>query len=382
MTMQAIKPSSPTRQISDLGQFTVNSGAIRFTDPCYANGTWCAGSMTAANGTYQAQIGFFRDDFDARDLREKIQQLKFAKEFSAKYENSDFRWGFHSIVSDARNHGKWGGQFQPYQKMLELIAELTDEKKRAAFDEMAKFSIDWFAEKYITKKEHYWDKDLWILFEISSAMSCDTDIQRFSRGAWRYLRKIKEAQDDEKLSKEERDALIKQLEAYLAAETTDEAQAYDNKIKELQDAYDSGKPYRTHFLRIKHESIAEFTPLEEGEWHYNNKFDVGVDSGQAGFFDEGWFTKYGNERDANNRSEEWEKTYDMLCCLSSGGDSYRNADNPTKLEGGTFEFGVNSHTAHGDGSAPLFYRLNDNNEVIEAVYAYDVECDEEDEEEE
>lgn len=46
-------------------------------------------------------------------------------------------------------------------------------------------------------------------------------------------------------------------------------------------------------------------------------------------------------------------------------------------EVGTFEFGANSHTAWGDGSAPLFYRTNDKGEVIEAVYHYDTHEDEE-----
>ena len=40
-------------------------------------------------------------------------------------------------------------------------------------------------------------------------------------------------------------------------------------------------------------------------------------------------------------------------------------------EGGVFEFGANSYTAHGDGSAPLIYRLNKAGEVIEAAYLYD-----------
>lgn len=381
MLMQAIKFGAPTHHIRDIGQFTVSSGAIRFSDPCYANDTWCKGSMPAANGVYQAQIGLFRDSCDERSVLERIDQFKFYKDFHIKYGEGDYRHSFESIVSKARNHSNWGGHFQKIDKLLELIAEVEDVEKRTAFEEMAQFAIDWFSPRYKTKEHHYWDKELWLLFELNSALHCDTDVTRFSRSAWRFLQKIRDAQDNEGYSKEERDAVIKQLEGYLAEERIDEVTALDNKIKELQDSYDAGKPYRTHFLRIKHESVPTFEPLEQGEWLYNNEFDVGVDSGQAGFFDEGWFTKYGNERDDNNRSEEWEKTYDMLCCLSSGGNSYRNADKPAKEEGGTFEFGANSYTAHGDGSAPLFYRLNDSNEVIEAVYAYDVDEDEKEEEE-
>lgn len=40
------------------------------------------------------------------------------------------------------------------------------------------------------------------------------------------------------------------------------------------------------------------------------------------------------------------------------------------------EHGCNSGTAYGDGAVDLFYRTNDKDEVIEAVYHYNLICDE------
>lgn len=68
----SIEQTSKTQAIRELGEFTVNSGAIRFTDPCYNNDTWCKGSMPAVNGQYQAKIGFFRDSYDETSLKKAI----------------------------------------------------------------------------------------------------------------------------------------------------------------------------------------------------------------------------------------------------------------------------------------------------------------------
>ena len=36
--------------------FEITSGAIRITDPCYENGTWCAGTVKAKNGTWRGSV--------------------------------------------------------------------------------------------------------------------------------------------------------------------------------------------------------------------------------------------------------------------------------------------------------------------------------------
>ena len=101
-----IELSSPTVRTRGLGQFTVKSGAIRFTDPCYDNDVWCKGSMPALNGQWQARIGFFRDECDARNLLESIDQLYFYKDFKSKFGDNKYISDFTHLVSTARDYGK------------------------------------------------------------------------------------------------------------------------------------------------------------------------------------------------------------------------------------------------------------------------------------
>ena len=96
-----IKQSSRTRYVRDLGEFSVVSGAIRFTDPCYANDVWCKGSMLAANGKYQAQIGFFFYFYDERSMLEKIDQFKYLLHYHAKFGETykDHLFSFEKLVN-------------------------------------------------------------------------------------------------------------------------------------------------------------------------------------------------------------------------------------------------------------------------------------------
>lgn len=365
----ALEQDSETKSIRDLGEFTVKSGAIRFTDPCYDNDTWCKGSMPALNGQWQAQIGFFRDSYDARRLFNHINQIKYVLSCYQNFNDQEEKelWGsFGRVVSKARDHTNG---WQKISRLYELIEAETDESKKTAFKKFADEAVAFFDPLYTSQKEQYWEKDLWLLFELASAFQSQHQYMGFDDTMFSLgLIKLRAKVEGGEISQEE---INKQIEEAKARSI----KTIEVKLAECQEAYDSGSPRRTQFLRIKHESVPEFTPFDQELWIDHVGFDVGVDSGQAGFFDEGWYqNEYGGDRDDNDRS-----AYFKLCALSSGGDSYRNADNPTKEEGGTFEFGCNSYTAHGDGSAPLYYRTNEKGEVIEAVYHYDVAYDEDEE---
>lgn len=42
--------------IKHLGEFTVESGTIRISDPCYTKDTWCAGTVKAKNGVWEGEV--------------------------------------------------------------------------------------------------------------------------------------------------------------------------------------------------------------------------------------------------------------------------------------------------------------------------------------
>jgi hypothetical protein len=380
-----IVKADATRHIRLLGNFTVNSGVMRFSDPCYDDNTWCNGSMPAVNGTWNARIGFFRDSWDEGNLLESINQYKFFKELTEKFKDNAHIWKLREIVSNVRNSRTADNNYKNSDAILEAIAEVKNEDERAGLKELVNFSIQWFEPHH--GKDSYWEKGTWVMFQISSGLSCDQDLRSFSSSAEAnyILREMNRLIDNEKMSEDEKNKEIDKLTKQLAELRIDQSTALGNKIKELEEFHASGKPFRTLYLHVKHSSVEDFTSPKSAEWHYNDQFDVGVDSGQAGFFDAGWFTEYSkgkSESHSGNRDSEWDKTYDMLCALSSGPESYRNAENPDKEEGGVFEFGANSYTAHGDGSAPMFYRLNDKGEVIESIYHYEPDYDEDDESEE
>ena len=380
-----IVKADATRHIRLLGNFTVNSGVMRFSDPCYDDNTWCNGSMPAVNGTWNARIGFFRDSWDEGNLLEGINQYKFLKELTEKFKDNAHIWTLRKIVSNVRNSRTADNNYKNSDAILEAIAEVENEDERADLKELADFSIQWFEPHH--GKNSYWEKGTWVMFQISSGLSCDQDLRSFSSSVETsyILRKMNSLIDDEKISEGEKNKKLDELKKRLAALRIGQGTALSNKIKELEELHASGKPFRTLYLHVKHSSVEDFTSPKSTEWHYNDQFDVGVDSGQAGFFDAGWFTEYSkgkSESHSRNRDSEWDKTYGMLCTLSSGPESHRNAKNPNKEEGGVFEFGANSYTAHGDGSAPMFYRLNDKGEVIESIYHYEPDCDEDEDGEE
>jgi hypothetical protein len=96
---------------------------------------------------------------------------------------------------------------------------------------------------------------------------------------------------------------------------------------------------------------------------------VGVDSGQAGFFD---VVKYAlSVADKNERGEgdSFESFYDSVCNLTLDAKSF-----------GTVQFGCVSSSGYGDGGYNCYFRRNDLGEVIEALIVFLEDYHEDDEE--
>jgi hypothetical protein len=343
-----ILTENKTQSIQDLGRFTVQSGAIRFTDPCYGNEVWCKGSMPAVNGTYETRIGFFRDRHDEESIFNEVELLKktitYVEGMKTSADLEFFKTLHKSVVEQQKAANVFGGL--PYSQInypdeaKELIAdiiEFTNTLKKPSWSEPENFiqsQIDSILEGVVGCKR----EALHLSLQVGLASSRS---------------KHKESLTDQGIFEVEKAEVSQGLKLLFLQRVS---------------IYGSGKPRRTHFLHIKHDSVPAYTSFDEDVWTCNETFNVGVDSGQAGFFDEQWYANYANTKESDE--EAWGKTYEMLCCLSSGGDG-------SKREGGVCEFGANSYTAYGDGFAPLFYRANDKGEVIEAVYHYDADWNEE-----
>lgn len=90
--------------------------------------------------------------------------------------------------------------------------------------------------------------------------------------------------------------------------------------------------------------------------------DVGVDSGQAGFFDVAKFARTVAQKESNDAF------YDSVCNLTLEDKSF-----------GTIDFGCVSSSGYGDGAYDCYYRRNDVGQLIEAVIVFIGEYDDDEE---
>ena len=129
---------------------------------------------------------------------------------------------------------------------------------------------------------------------------------------------------------------------------------------------------RVAYIAIRHESTIACSPpylknFTESEIH------VGVDSGQAGFFDLELFAAQSatESEDGYQQDTEHGKFYRSIC-EQTGDDSDGFAIVP---------FGAASSSGYGDGGYPLYVLRDKDGLVIEAIIIFLAEYDEEDEEE-
>lgn len=356
--MQIIQDAK-TQLIVPTFDFKIKSNAIRFTDPCYSNDTWCKGSLPALNGTYNTRVGFFRDSYDEHSFELDISLAKLGLEVLNKIKTKDELDKFTQLSKFIEKYRtEVNRSFELEHDVPEYPIELLDVKNHLA-ELVSKLPVykNWYTEKaYIMQNlnqllqmifvKHYRIKDS-DMFQIDMAI---------------MILQQKNATDEE----------------LFQCDLTARIDKLSKNIDNMQQAYDDGHPKRTQFLHIKHESIPEFTSFDSDDWQYNSKFNVGVDSGQAGFFDEEWYTnEYGGDKDGDDRSMYFaicDVAGDIDALKSDKVDEYRYRHSEEKIN---LEYGILTQTAHGDGSAPLYFRTNDKDEVIEVVYHYDANEEEE-----
>lgn len=138
----------------------------------------------------------------------------------------------------------------------------------------------------------------------------------------------------------------------LAAMYACEAERYEKSAAEYQG--------RIAYLHIVHaEAQSHFDPHAEFDSTWENAgIDVGVDSGQAGFFDQALFEQVCADAAVKD------KFYDEICHLTSEDGGLVHA------------IGVVSSTGYGDGSYDCLIRRDDGR-VVEAIIVYVPEYEEE-----
>lgn len=327
----------------ELGKFNVCSSSIRFSDPCYKVDTWCAGELPAVNGMWDSNIGLFRCPNDERDLIIHIKTLHLMK--NIYLDSKDDIMNLYTLINALNKTEN--------TKTLQSVYDncIKTEKDKEYIDLL----VNEFNNLYDGEVD-YCDKESWTFRRIVCLF------HNMMSNSLHHFILIKELTQSESNNEKAIQFAVSNIGLNI-----------DNNISSAEECYNNGKPKRTMYLRIKHSSINEYTSLDSNLWENVTSFNVGVDSGQAGFFDSDWFKKYSDTYDTH----EWEQTYSMLCALSSDSSSYRNANNPSKKDGGSFEFGCNSYTAYGDGSANLYVIKDEHGNVVEAVYLY---CEEEEDE--
>lgn len=121
---------------------------------------------------------------------------------------------------------------------------------------------------------------------------------------------------------------------------------------------------RVSRLCIKHVDV-----VEKGSDYARTDIDVGVDSGQAGFFDLTPFTEHAAATHGDD-SENHKSFYDEVCKMTIDENQF-----------GVVEFGAVSRSGFGDGSYDCYTAINAEGQVVAAYIDFITE-DEEDEDDE
>ena len=128
-------------------------------------------------------------------------------------------------------------------------------------------------------------------------------------------------------------------------------------VAEIKTSNEGSWGNRVSELIVRHESHLGAEPYER------QSIDVGVDSGQAGFFDEAEYHK-----DGKGEYGDPNTFYGKVCEITLGPDS-----------GGVVPFGAVSSSGYGDGSY-VCYTLTKDGEIVAAKIVFIGDEDEEEEE--
>lgn len=135
---------------------------------------------------------------------------------------------------------------------------------------------------------------------------------------------------------------------------------YQYKVEYSDEIYGWGE--RVKSLAIFHNSIK----ISDSNWQLDKTADIGVDSGQAGFFDNSIIPVLTKEELKNKRSHPSynysdENSFYKKCCNLTG----------SKNKFGILESkAIVSASGYGDGGYSLYYKKNSENEIVALKIKY------------
>lgn len=293
--------------------FTIASGAMRVTDPCYDMDTWCAGTLDdVKNGVW------FGTSFNQID---------------------DWTWGW--LLGRLPLQGLKYDDTPPidpketFAKISNLLSGLTEvERVAKLLDLQEQFGEFGVGERLASLIITLWDE----------ALSADKRADTFTR--W--------LSEDEGMSFGMGDTRKEYLESLEAMKNGDIS-------------------YRCHWLTAIHEDYKDdprFQPdqlLATLQTAEISEICVGVDSGQAGLFD---LHQFINKDDVVGQEAFYDKA-----CIASYPESRINPDrdetsarkpnaNPVQYDGAETAMGFNASSGYGDGSYRLRVVRDEANQVI------------------
>ena len=126
---------------------------------------------------------------------------------------------------------------------------------------------------------------------------------------------------------------------------------------------------RVAYIHIYHDSVVpqKIDEMNNGVWRLAD-FEVGVDSGQAGFFD---LDFYKEQKEDESRDRVF---YNQVCRLTCDMD---NAGVDRSF--GVVERGAVTSSGYGDGSYDCYFRLDEDKQVVEAIIVFIVQDENSDE---
>lgn len=250
-------------------QFTVASGAMQITDPCYSKDTWCAGSHEVPNGVWHGHVGYTLDETDLSMI--------------------DYWIGISRAVID----------------MLEGKI---------------------------------------------------TDVSHLDRNGQQdhAMRRVNAVRDSHKRFQEEDKTTGKNGAEFFFTYMLDQERRQLAEHQERKTSYTGRVAYIAVRLDGTEVDMAKLDSLEGFE---ALDIDVGVDSGQAGFFDEARYPEGGSDDHA---------FYDTICNGTLGDESFANV-----------EFGVASSSGWGDGGYTCYAKKDDAGRTVAMVIVFLTEDGEE-----